>query len=1030
MLNSIYTSVVGEKQHEDVRNILNTEHLIASFKQGIKTHNMEVCCRMDTLGEQKCWLFISIDLLCNPISNAIEAYVYFQDVDKDHRSSVAINALFLKDYEMLAQVNIQDGILEYLRERTETGSTDDIWSQQSYESWIAQTVKAQVASSYRQEATLSMSMPNVLKMLQYQDSYACIYPMVSDGIGYPLRKQWRYSFLDDSHKTLLVTRSDVSHLFAAERNPMTGLYNRISFYRKAREILDANTDVAYVIMRLDIDRFKVYNDQHGVRAGDELLAEIGAFLRATRMGDLTVFGHLEGDHFVMLTPKSDRLWETLPHELQTLLQAKDWMNHLQFSIGLYEVTDRALDISLMCDRAYLALSSVKQSFSEKVAWYDDQMRTRILEEQMLISECEQALKDGQFIPYYQPVVSYGEGKIIGAEALVRWNHPVYGMISPGKFISLFERNGFIMRMDLYIWEQACKFMADWTRSHKAPFPVPLSINISRVDIYDEQLCQKIVEIQDRYNLPRSSLKLEITEGVYMENPRQLIDSVQRLREAGFIVAMDDFGAGYSSLNILKDVPVDILKLDMRFLSKGGDDARGGSILSSIIRMARWLDLTIVAEGVETKEQADYLKSLNCRYMQGFFFSRPISGPAFLKMLEQQEVGTLLYQQCDTSDMAIFWDANTQTTMLFNRFMGGAAIVEYHEGEVEITHCNDRFYSEYGISRKSMDSFRDSFSSFFSPGEYHKFTEMLDAAVNSGQERECEVRTCTSLHDGESCWTINRARLLAAAEGTKLLYIATFNTTIRNKLAARLDINKEELSFAIFHLGGMVAQYDIQNHLLSVCEEYGARLGNICEFTDVPNNCSMVTPASQGAFAQMFEQIMDGSPCGNADIEFQLPDGATSRETISYTTIFSSQNKPVQAILSSRDITVIERDAQGHIISEHPLENGRACMVSYDVATDTLHFKSRSEEDGVRSFTIRNWLPKMINSGTVSPQSAEALCMLLETGNESPDSGVLSIDADCWGHGVVPCRLSYCRYRDEAGSIIQIRGNLKESTPSK
>ena len=250
--------------------------------------------------------------------------------------------------------------------------------------------------------------------------------------------------------------------------------------------------------------------------------------------------------------------------------------------------------------------------------------------------------------YFQPQVNYDDGKLVGVEALARWNHPREGLISPDRFIPLFEKNGFILKLDTYVWEHSCRYLREWmNRAGGEVLPLSVSVNISRYDVYTPGLCETLKDLVEKYRLPASALRLEITETAYMDDPSQMLDVVKELQGAGFVVEMDDFGAGYSSLNTLKDVPVDVLKLDVRFLTKSENDARGGMILSSVVRMAGWLNLPLIAEGVESKHQADYLKSLGCCYMQGYYFGRAMPAEKFTDWLKDNEWGTV-----DRKDAAV------------------------------------------------------------------------------------------------------------------------------------------------------------------------------------------------------------------------------------------------------------------------------------------------------------------------------------------------------------------------------------------
>lgn len=252
--------------------------------------------------------------------------------------------------------------------------------------------------------------------------------------------------------------------------------------------------------------------------------------------------------------------------------------------GVYTIEDRGMSVDLMCDRANLALRTVKGNSNRAYAVYNDELHQVVLSEQQLTNSMEEALLQRQFEVYYQPVVDLNTGDVVSAEALVRWNHPEKGMVSPGFFIPFFEHNGFIIKLDAYIREEVCRNMMELRR--RGLRNIPVSVNVSRLEFYDPNLCRSIIDLTERYRLEPQMMRLEITESAYTDNPQQLLAAMKELQNYGFQVLMDDFGSGYSSLNMLKDVPVDILKMDMKFLEDQGISGRGPEILASLVRMAK------------------------------------------------------------------------------------------------------------------------------------------------------------------------------------------------------------------------------------------------------------------------------------------------------------------------------------------------------------------------------------------------------------------------------------------------------------
>ena len=303
--------------------------------------------------------------------------------------------------------------------------------------------------------------------------------------------------------------------------------------------------------------------------------------------------------------------------------------------GIYSIEDRTISVEQMCDRALLAARSIKGQYGKYFAAYDDQLRNQLLREQAITDGMETALAKRQFVIYLQPKYRIADNRLAGAEALVRWNHPEWGLQPPSEFIPLFEKNGFITRLDQYIWDGVCSILREW--DDKGYPPISISVNVSRADIYNADLVDILIHTLKKYNVSPERLHLEITESAYTENPKQIIDTVSRLRKVGFIVEMDDFGSGYSSLNMLNEMPIDILKLDMKFMQSETAKPVNQGVLRFIMDLARWMKLSVVAEGVETKEQLERLREIGCDYVQGYFFARPMPSLDFEKLMNEQRL---------------------------------------------------------------------------------------------------------------------------------------------------------------------------------------------------------------------------------------------------------------------------------------------------------------------------------------------------------------------------------------------------------
>ena len=417
--------------------------------------------------------------------------------------------------------------------------------------------------------------------------------------------------------------------YLATYDELTGIYNKQAFYAKTKEMLLDNPDKNFDLLRINIERFKVLNDLFGESTGDKLLRYIGKFLKEINL-PLCVSGRLYADNFVVCYEAGKGDSRRMINTLQMVADSFAINNRTILSFGLYRIDDKTLPVSVMCDRANMALWKAKGNFKNPYCEYDEKMRQQVLKEQKIINAMDMAIQNKEFTLYIQPKYDIEKGIIIGAEALVRWISQKNGFISPGDFIPVFENNGFVYEVDKFIWEESCRYLRKWLDEGREVHPI--SVNVSRIDLYDPKLVQHLVDLREKYQLPSQYLELEITESAYTEDPEQIITITRQLREAGFVILMDDFGTGYSSLNMLKDIQIDVLKLDMGFLKSSDHSAKGGNILTAILKMAESLKMQAIAEGVETKEQVEFLKSIGCKYVQGFYYSKPLPVDEFEKLI--------------------------------------------------------------------------------------------------------------------------------------------------------------------------------------------------------------------------------------------------------------------------------------------------------------------------------------------------------------------------------------------------------------
>lgn len=448
------------------------------------------------------------------------------------------------------------------------------------------------------------------------DEVAALSHGASDFVGKPYRPQ----IILHRVASIIHLRETAAMINLIRHDRLTGLYSKEFFYQRAREILISNPDKTYDIVCSDVVNFKLINDVFGTPNGDSLLCEL-ANLYESMIGDAGICGRFHADQFACLVEHRADYTDEMFIETTARVSVQTNLKNLVVKWGIYPVTDRTLSMEQMCDRAFLAARSIKGQYGKYFAVYGDELRNRLLREQAITDSMEPALQEKQFEIYLQPKYRIWDGALIGAEALVRWNHPKWGLQFPNEFIPLFERNGFITRLDQYVWEQTCAVLREW--DDKGYPPLDISVNVSRADIYNADLADILMNIIRRYHLPVSRLHLELTESAYTENPQQIVDTVRDLRRLGFVIEMDDFGSGYSSLNMLDRMPIDILKLDWKFVQSGTERPGREGILRFIMSLARWLNISVVAEGVETEEQLERLRQVGCDCAQGYYFAKPM-----------------------------------------------------------------------------------------------------------------------------------------------------------------------------------------------------------------------------------------------------------------------------------------------------------------------------------------------------------------------------------------------------------------------
>ena len=422
----------------------------------------------------------------------------------------------------------------------------------------------------------------------------------------------------------------------AYTDSLTGLPSVEKFRIDVEPLLESKEKENFYAIAIDIDKFKVINDMFGYDHGDNVIAYLG---RVCKEGLSTedYITRLGADNFMVFKKTRDvhdvyaylnRIFERVAKDIKL----RDAHFRLILKAGIYRIHQEDVILSNVLDRANLAKKNMKKSHESSYNEYSEAMRQKNIEDKVVENDMEEALKSRQFQIYLQPQIDLITKKIVSAEALVRWLHPEKGMIPPFQFIPVFENNGFITRLDLYVWEEAIRTIAEWRKQSK--IAVPIAINLSRIDMEREGIIESLCALMRKYDLDSEWIKTELTESIYLEDEKRILEQMGKLKKFGFKIAVDDFGSGYSSLHLLKSMPVDILKIDKSFLDITPDmQYREEILLRDVVEMGKNLGLQIIMEGVETVEQSDFLEAIGCDVVQGYYYGKPMPVEEFEEALK-------------------------------------------------------------------------------------------------------------------------------------------------------------------------------------------------------------------------------------------------------------------------------------------------------------------------------------------------------------------------------------------------------------
>ena len=611
--------------------VFSQQNMLKLFTEGTAALSMEAAFSYSE-EQQPCVLRINVDMACNSFSGEIEGVLHFTDITAAYLIENVPQKIYQKDYE---NIIIIDAKREKMIKTDVLSSviSDYLKKEEAYEGYRSYSSHRAVVESERERFKKCVELSAIKEGLRKDRQYFFTIHE-TDKTGEVRLKRYSYIYIDERVDIIVGAREDITEF--SEKDVLTGGYNRRGFIRITERLLNKVPDrTKYAVLFFNVKNFKAVNELFGVESGDVALQNIFKTLTHSKLSPV-ITARVESDHFVCLIEKKNLDFEELTSVCDNKFIKDGKCMNLIIRCGIFYVEEKPMKISGMIDRAKLAKRYITDEYVQPYMIYDHSMQVAYVDKAKLAGELQEGIAKEQFKVYYQPVIDTKTGKIASAEALIRWIHPDKGFISPALFIPALEENGHISELDFYVLKKVWQFINDRCENNK--FVVPISVNLSWMDFYDEIMMEKILKEMDRFreNGREHMARFEITETSYAAIKENRSGILESLRIKNAKILLDDFGSGFSSFGMLQDYDFDILKIDMSFIRKIGENPKTKSIVHSIIGMAHEIGIKTVAEGVETEEQISFLRQSGCDYIQGYYYSKPLPEEEFVEFLEKAD----------------------------------------------------------------------------------------------------------------------------------------------------------------------------------------------------------------------------------------------------------------------------------------------------------------------------------------------------------------------------------------------------------
>ena len=577
---------------------------------------------------------------------------------------------------------------------------------------------------------------------------------------------------------------------------LTGLPNAKYFKDNSNAFIKANPGKQFIICMCDVNNLKILNNLYGSNAGDAVLVHITQDLKQI-VGENSIIARVGGGVFSFCVEYKIDFLERLRNYKNFLYNHSGTEIHITMRFGIYVVKDTSEPIESMMNAAIIAMDYSRSAMENTYTIYTEKMRKNLLRSAEITAQFNSAVQNEEFHIEMQPQYHLDTNELAGAEVLCRWVKADGTVINPNEFIPIAEKSKFIRTLDRLIWEKTFKLIKTWM-DEEIPLK-PFSINISRFNMQNENLIPFINHLLNVYSIPASLIHIEITETATMNNTDEVLKHLERLRSMGFKIAMDDFGSGYSSLNALKDIPIDIVKLDMGFLAESDNPDKGYSILASIIKMARSLKLVTIAEGVEKEEQLSFLKTIGCDIIQGFLYAKPLPVDEYKKLLQKNEKASVSITPQPEGELDIdkFHDVYSVENFMFETCMGAAAIIRITGSSLKVERCNQKGFEIFKLQSNSLSDIKTIVNSLDNTDSKNELIKIIKESAGSKTRLECTLPFTNTLVEPNSIiWLKIHIHFINSDKKSKTIFLLLEDITSEKTTAAALKLANNQLKFLL------------------------------------------------------------------------------------------------------------------------------------------------------------------------------------------------------------------------------------------